>query len=198
MLVLGLTGSVAMGKTTVAGMFARQGVPVFDADATVHELYRGGAVAPVEAAFPGSTVFGEIDRDRLRKRVLGNEPAMRKLEAIVHPLVSEARMTFLQACLANGSRRVVLDVPLLFEVGSDREVDAVIVVSTTAENQIRRLMAREGMTPERAEAMRARQMPDTEKRKRGHFLVDTSESLAETELQVLGILKATAGMAAAF
>lgn len=198
MLILGLTGSVAMGKTTVAGMFAGYGVPVFDADATVHELYRGRAVGAVEEAFPGTAVSGVIDRDRLRRQVLGNEPAMRKLESIVHPLVSEARTAFLADCRKNGYRTVVLDVPLLFEVGSDREVHAVVVVSTTSEIQMERLMKRDGMTLERAEAMRARQMPDADKRKRAHFIVDTSGPFAETERQVRGVFRATAGMSAVF
>ncbi len=194
MLVLGLTGSAAMGKSTTAGMFAASGIPVFDADRTVHRLYRGAAAALVEAAFPGTTTNGEVDRDRLRDRVLGDEEAMAKLETIVHPLVRAERDGFMTAALAGGRKTVLLDIPLLFETGAEGDVDAVIVVTTTPDIQMARMLARAGMTPARAEAMIARQTPDAEKRRRAHFLVDTSHGLDDARRQVAGILRAVAGM----
>ncbi|MCB1487870.1 MAG: dephospho-CoA kinase [Bauldia sp.] len=194
MLILGLTGSVAMGKSTTAAMFAAAGLPVFDADRAVHRLYRGAAVPVVEAAFPGTTVDGAVDRDRLREKVLGNEAAMERLEALIHPLVRAERDAFLAAARAAGHRAVVLDIPLLFETGAEDDMDAVMVVTTSPENQMARMMRREGMTRDRAEAMIARQTPDAEKRRRAHFLVDTSQSLDDARLQVAGILRAIAGM----
>jgi dephospho-CoA kinase len=195
MLVLGLTGSVAMGKSTVAAMFAEMGVAVFDADRTVHALYEGAAVVPVEAAFPGTTVNGAVDRDRLRERVLGDDAAMRRLEAVVHPLVKAEKETFLAAAKAAGRRVVLLDIPLLFETAAEGEVDAVIVVTTTAAKQRARMRLRDGMTEARLEAMLGHQMPDAEKRRRAHFLIETGGSLAETRRQVGDVLRATAGMA---
>ncbi|MCB1498163.1 MAG: dephospho-CoA kinase [Bauldia sp.] len=194
MLVLGLTGSAAMGKSTTAAMFAAAGLPVFDADRTVHRLYRGAAVPVVEAAFPGTTAGGAVDRDRLREKVLGNEAAMERLEALIHPLVRAERDVFLAAAAAAGHRAVVLDIPLLFETGAEGDMDAVIVVTTAPEIQMARMLARDGMTRERAEAMIARQTPDAEKRRRAHFLVDTSSGLEDARLQVAGILRAVAGM----
>lgn len=194
MLVLGLTGSVAMGKSTVAAMFAEAGVPVFDADRTVHRLYRGSAVPVVEAAFPGTTVDGAVDRDRLRDRVLGDAAAMAKLEALIHPLVRAERDGFLHKAAADGHQAVLLDIPLLFETGAEGDVDAVIVVTTTAGNQMARMMARDGMTRERAEAMIARQTPDPEKRRRAHFLIDTGGTFDDSRRQAAGVLRAVAGM----
>jgi len=196
MLVLGLTGSAAMGKSTVAGMFAEAGVPVFDADRTVHRLYRAAAAPAVETAFPGTTTDGAVDRDALRDRVLGDEAAMAELEALIHPLVASERDAFLERTRAAGCRLVILDIPLLFEVGADRDVDAVIVVSTTPEIQMERMLGRERMTPEQAEAMLARQLPDIEKRQRAHFVIDTSGAFDETRRQVSDVLRAVAGMAA--
>ena len=199
MLVLGLTGSAAMGKSTVSAMFAERGVGVFDADRTVHALYKGAAAPLIEAAFPGTTVVdGAVDRDRLRARVLGDEPAMAKLEALVHPLVKLEEERFLSAARAAGRRIVLLDIPLLFETAAETEVHAVIVVSAPAGVQRERMLKRPGMTPERLEAMLARQVPDAEKRSRAHFVVDTGGTLDETRAQVDEVLRAVAGMAAAF
>jgi dephospho-CoA kinase len=196
MLVLGLTGSAAMGKSTVAAMFAARGVPVFDADRTVHALYAGAAVPVVEAAFPGVTVAGVIDRDRLRDRVLGDEPAMKRLEALVHPLVKAEERRFVAAARAGGRQLVLLDIPLLFETGADAEVDAVVVVSAPADIQRARMLARPGMTAERLAAMLARQMPDADKRRRAHSVIENGGSLASTANQVDAILRAVAGSAA--
>ncbi len=196
MLVLGLTGSAAMGKSTVAAMFAARGVPVFDADRTVHALYAGAAVPVVEAAFPGVAVDGVIDRDRLRTRVLGDEPAMQRLEALVHPLVKAEEQRFLSEARAGGRRIVLLDIPLLFETGAVNEVDMVIVVSAPADVQRARMLARPGMTPERLEAMLGRQMPDAEKRRRADFVVENGGTLESTANQVDAILRAVAGTAA--
>jgi dephospho-CoA kinase len=196
MLAIGLTGSAAMGKSTVAGMFAARGIPVFDADRTVHALYAGAAVPVVEAAFPGVTVGGAIDRDRLRARVLGDEPAMQRLEALVHPLVKAEEQRFLAEARAAGRRLVLLDIPLLFETGTAGEVDVIVVVSAPAAVQRARMLARPGMTPERLEAMLARQMPDAEKRRRAHFVVETDDTLEITAKQVEATLRALAGVAA--
>ena len=196
MLVLGLTGSAAMGKSTVAGMFAEAGVPVFDADRTVHRLYRGAAAPAVETAFPGTTKDGAVDRDLLRARVLGDDAAMAALEGLVHPLVAAERNTFLESARAGGRRLVILDIPLLFEVGAERDVHAVIVVTTAAGIQMERMLGREGMTREQAEAMLARQLPDAKKRKRAHFVIDTSGAFDETRRQVGDVLRAVAGMTA--
>ncbi len=196
MLVLGLTGSAAMGKSTVAGMFAEAGVPVFDADRTVHRLYSGAAAPVVEKSFPGTTKDGVVDRDALRARVLGDEAAMAELEGLIHPLVASERDAFLEKTRAAGRRLVILDIPLLFEVGADRDVHAVIVVSTTPEIQMERMLGREGMTHEQAEAMLARQLPDIDKRRRAHFVIDTSGAFDETRRQVGDVLRAVAGMTA--
>lgn len=196
MLVLGLTGSAAMGKSTVAAMFARRGVPVFDADRTVHGLYAGAAVPVVEAAFPGVAVDGVIDRDRLRARVLGDEPAMKHLEELVHPLVKAEERRFIATARDGGRRIVLLDIPLLFETGADAEVDAVVVVSAPADIQRARMLARPGMTEARLEAMLARQMPDAEKRRRAHAVIVNGGTLAAAANQVDAILRAVAGVAA--
>jgi len=196
MLVLGLTGSVAMGKSTVAGFFAERGVAVFDADRAVHDLYRGEAAPLVEAAFPGTVVDGAVDRALLSARVLHDRTAMLRLEALVHPLVAKREEAFCAAAAAAGRRIVLLDIPLLFEVGAESRVDAIIVVSAPADLQRSRLLARPGMDVDRAAAMIARQVPDAEKRRRGHFVIDTGVSLDETKLAVADLLRATAGRAA--
>jgi len=196
MLILGLTGSAAMGKSTASKMFAARGVPVFDADRTVHSLYAGAAAPVVEAAFPGTTAGGEVDRDRLRDRVLGDDAAMARLEALIHPLVKREEETFLSAARDLGRRVVLLDIPLLFETGAEGEVDIVIVVSAPAEVQRQRMLKRPGMTPERLEAMLSRQTPDAEKRRRAHFVIDTAGTLDETRGQVDNVLRAVAGIAA--
>lgn len=192
MLVLGLTGSIAMGKSTTAAMFRAAGVPVHDADAAVHALYGGAAVAPVEAAFPGVAVDGRIDRERLAARVVGDAEALRRLEAIVHPLVREAERDFLVKAAAAGARVAVLDVPLLLETGGDSRVDAVVVVTAPAEVQRARGLARPGMTEARLAAILARQMPDAEKRRRAHFIVDTGHGLEAARASVTAILRSLA------
>ena len=198
MFILGLTGSIGMGKTTTGGFFAARGVPVHDADAVVHGLYSGAAVAPVEAAFPGVTVDGQIDRSRLGARVLGDAAAMARLEAIVHPLVQAAEDGFLQKARKAGAPLVVLDIPLLFETGAEQRCDAVVVVTAPADVQRQRVLARPGMTPERFEAILSRQLPDSEKRRRAHVLIETHRELAAAALQVDELLRALAGCTGRF
>jgi dephospho-CoA kinase len=195
MLVLGLTGSAAMGKSTVSAMLAERGVAVFDADRTVHALYQGAAVPVIDAAFAGTTRDGAVDRDLLRARVLGDEPAMQRLEALVHPLVKAEEEAFLARARDDGRRIVVLDVPLLFETGAESDVDVVLVVSAPAEVQRQRMLARPGMTPERLEAMLARQIPDAEKRRRAHYVIDTGGTFDDTRRQVKEVIRAIASIA---
>jgi dephospho-CoA kinase len=194
MLLLGLTGSVAMGKSTTARFFADEGVPVHDADVVVHRLYEGDAVPLIEAAFPGTTTDGKVDRVKLGSRVMNDLAALRQLEAIVHPLVQEAERRFLAEAEAKGASVAVLDIPLLFETGGDRRVDAVVVATAPAEVQRARVLARPGMTEQRLEAMLARQMPDSEKRLRADFVVDTSRGFDEARAQVREILRKVATM----
>jgi dephospho-CoA kinase len=189
MLVLGLTGSVAMGKSTTARFFAEEGVPVHDADTVVHRLYEGDAVPVIEAAFPGTTAGGKVDRVKLGSRVMGDLAALRQLEAIVHPMVQDAEARFLAEAEAKGAPVAVLDIPLLFETGGDRRVDAVVVVTAPAEVQRARALERPGMTEQRLEAMLARQMPDSEKRLRADFVVDTSRGFDDARTQVQAILQ---------
>ena len=198
MLVLGLTGSLGMGKSTAAAMFARAGIPVFDADHFVHAIYApgGAAVAAVEAAFPGVTVDGAIDRVRLGRRVVSDTVAFARLESIVHPLVREAADAFRTDAAEKGHRIALLDMPLLFEIGLDARADAVVVVSTTFERQRERVLARPGMSQQRFAALLARQMPDAEKRARAHFIIDTGGTHADTDRQITELLRAVAGMAA--
>lgn len=195
MKVLGLTGSIGMGKSTAARAFRRLRVPVFDADAAVHRLQgRGGAaVRPIEAAFPGTTRDGRVDREALRNRVLGDPAALRVLERIVHPLVRRAERAFLAACRRRGDRIAVLDVPLLFETKGEGRVDAVIVVSAPAATQRARVLARGGMTPERLAAILARQMPDAEKRRRADHVVRTGLSKHAAQRQIRAIVRGLAG-----
>ncbi len=192
MIVLGLTGSIGMGKSTVGKMFAEEGVPVFDSDAAVHALYAAGgaAAAPVEAAFPGVTVDGAVDREALSRRVVGDEAAIKRLETIVHPLVRQAQAEFLQTNRDAGTKVVVLDIPLLFESGGAKLVDKVAVVSAPADVQRERVLARPGMTAEKFEAILARQTPDAEKRARADFVIDTGGSLEATRAQVRAVLDA--------
>src|SRR3954471_2064534 len=174
MFVLGLTGSLGMGKSTTARFFAEEGVPVHDADAVVHRLYEGEAAAAIEAAFPGTTAGGRVDRERLAASVLHAPAALKRLEAIVHPLVHAAEQRLLEHAEARGEKVAVLDIPLLFETGGDQRVDAVVVVSAPVELQQSRVLARLGMTKEKLEAVLRRQLPDAEKRRRADFVVDTS------------------------
>lgn len=196
MLVLGLTGSLGMGKSTCAAFFAEKGVAIFDADATVHALYRGAAAPRVEAAFPGTMVDGAIDRTELGKRVIGNPTAIARLEAIVHPMVREAENDFRASTAASGRRTILLDIPLLLETGGEDRIDVVILVSTTAEIQKARALSRPGMSEARFSAILAKQMPDAEKRQRAHFIIDTGGEIAETRRQVGDVMRSLAGMVA--
>ena len=188
MFILGLTGSVGMGKSVTAKMFADEGVPVSDADAIVHRLYQAEAVAPIEAAFPGTTAGGKVDRAKLGERVIGHADDMRRLEAIVHPLVAAARDAFLAEAERSGAPVAVLDIPLLYETGGERLCDAVVVVSAPPDVQRERVLARPGMTEGKFAAILAKQMPDAEKRARADFVVDTSRGLDPARAQVRDIL----------
>jgi len=194
MKILGLTGSIGMGKSTTAKLFAEAGVPVYDADATVHMLYEGEAAPAIEAAFPGTTANGKVDRNRLSARVVHDPAAMKRLEEIVHPMLGASRRKFLQAAEQSGAPVAVVDVPLLFETGGEKRVDAVVVVTTTPEIQRERILARPSMTGEKLEAILARQMPDAEKRKRANFLVDTSHGLDPVRARIRDILVDAAKM----
>lgn len=196
MLVIGLTGSLAMGKSTVTAMFAAEGAATYDADAAVHALYRGEAVAPIEAAFAGTTKDGAVDRATLAERVADNPAALAALERIVHPLVRKAEDAFRASAASAGRRVLVLDIPLLLETGGEARVDAVVVVSAREEIQRARIMARAGMSADKAAALLARQMPDKEKRVRAHFIVDTSGELDATRAEVRDVLRALAGRGA--
>lgn len=193
MIVLGLTGSVGMGKSATAKMFEQEGVPVFDADAAVHRLYESKAAPLIEAAFPGTTLNGRVDRERLSVKVVGDANALKKLESIVHPLVREERREFLAQAKASGAKVALLDIPLLFETESGEAVDKVVVVSAPAEVQRKRVLAREGMTEEKFKAILARQMPDAEKRRRADFVVDTSHGFEAARENVRAILRAIEG-----
>ena len=189
--VLGLTGSIGMGKSATADLFRRLGVPVHDADATVHRLYRGRAAPLIEKAFLGTVAEGAVDRAKLGAAVLGDPERMKELEAIVHPLVREAEETFLTG--VSGSPVAVLDIPLLFETGGETRCDAVLVVTAPAEVQRDRVLARAGMTDAKFRAILAKQMPDADKRARAHFLVDTSRGFASADAQVRSVLACLAG-----
>jgi dephospho-CoA kinase len=186
MIIVGLTGSIGMGKSTTSAMFQAEGVPVYDADAAVHALYAkgGAAVAPVEAAFPGVVTDGAIDRAKLSAQVVGKPDALKRLEAVVHPLVGESRKVFFEAAAAVNAPLVILDIPLLFETGGERNVAAVIVVSAPEAVQRERVMARPDMTAEKLDAILARQLPDAEKRARADIVIDTSKGLASAREQV--------------
>jgi dephospho-CoA kinase len=194
MFVLGLTGSLGMGKSTTARFFAEEGVPVHDADAVVHRLYDGEAAAAIEAAFPGTTASGKVDRDKLAARVLGDSAALKRLEAIVHPLVQEAERRLLAEAEARGEKVAVLDIPLLFETGGEKRVDAVVVVSAPPDVQRSRALERPGMTVDKLDAILAKQMPDDEKRRRADFVVDTSRGFEAARADVRAILDAVATM----
>ncbi len=194
MIVLGLTGSLGMGKSTTAKMFAEAGVPVHDADAAVHRLYEGEAVPLIEAAFPGSTAGGKVDREKLGQRVIGDAAAMRKLEAIVHPLVRKAEERFLAEAERAGATVAVLDIPLLFETGGDKRCDAVVVVSAPAGTQRARVLERPGMTEAKFQALAGKQMPDADKRARADFIVDSGQGYEAARQQVREILAQVAKM----
>jgi dephospho-CoA kinase len=192
--VLCLTGSLGMGKSTAAKFFAEAGVLVHDSDAVVHALYEGEAVAAIEAAFPGATSGGKIDRNKLAAKVIDDKAALARLETIVHPLVAKSREKFLADAQARGAAVVVLDIPLLFEIGGSSSCDAVVVVSAPAEIQRARAFARPGMTEDKFAALLAKQVPDAEKRARADFIVDSSQGLDHARAQVHDILKAVAKM----
>ena len=188
MIVLGLTGSIGMGKSTTATLFAEAGVPVYDADATVHMLYEGEAVPAIEAAFPGTTANGKVDRSKLSACVVHDPVAIKQLEQIVHPMLGASRQKFLADAERSGAPVAVVDVPLLFETGGEKRVDAVVVVTTTPELQRQRILARDNMTSEKLDAILARQLPDAEKRRRADFVVDTSDGLDPVRLRIRDIL----------
>jgi len=194
MLIIGLTGSIGMGKSVTAGLFAAAGVPVHDADQAVHRLYAGEAVNPIEAAFPGTTAAGRVDRVTLAARVLADPAAIARLEAIVHPLVRASETRFLAAAATRSARAVLLDIPLLLETGGEARVDVVIVVSAPAAVQRQRVLARPGMSDAKLAAILARQLSDAEKRRRAHFVVDSAGGVDSARHQVHGILRATAAM----
>ena len=188
MIVLGLTGSIGMGKSTTAKLFAEAGVPVYDADAAVHQLYEGEAAPVIEAAFPGTTVNGKVDRPKLSARVVHDPAAIKQLEQIVHPMLGASRKKFLEDAERSGAPVALVDVPLLFETGGEKRVDAVVVVTTTPEAQRERILARDNMTSEKLDAILARQLPDAEKRKRADFVVDTSHGLDPVRAAIRDIL----------
>jgi dephospho-CoA kinase len=194
MIILGLTGSIGMGKSTTAKLFAEAGVPVYDADATVHMIYEGEAAPAIEAAFPGTTVNGKVDRTKLSAQVIHDAAAMKRLEQTVHPMLRAYHAKFLADAEQSGAPVAVVDVPLLFETGGEKRVDCVVVVTTTPEIQRARILARADMTPEKLDAILARQLPDAEKRKRADFVVDTSHGLDPVRAHIRDILEQAAKM----
>jgi dephospho-CoA kinase len=196
MLVLGLTGSIASGKSTAAATFADMGAAVFDADRAVHQLYAGRAAPVVEAAFPGTVKDGVVDREALAAKVVGDRTALARLEAIVHPLVQAEEAAFRARAAGEGRRIAVLDIPLLFETGGDARVDAVVVVTAAPEILKARALKRPGMTETRYAALLARQMSDADKRARAHFIVDTGGDFDATRREIADVMRAVAGIAA--
>ncbi len=194
MFILGLTGSLGMGKSTTARFFAEEGVPVHDADAAVHRLYESEAVPLIEAAFPGTTAGGKVDRVKLAERVLGDPAAIKELEAIVHPLVRADEERFLAEAARKGAKVAVLDIPLLFETRGEARCDAVVVVSAPADLQRARVFERPGMTEQKFQAMLAHQMPDAAKRARADFIVDSGQGFVHARAQVREILRRVATM----
>ena len=188
MRIIGLTGSIGMGKSTTAKLFTEAGVPVYDADAAVHQIYAGEAAPAIEAAFPGTTVDGKVDRAKLSAKVVHDPAAIKQLEQIVHPMLGASRKKFLDDAERSGAPVVVMDIPLLFETGGEKRVDAVVVVSTDAATQRERILARGTMTNEALDAILARQMPDAEKRKRADFVVETSHGLDPVRAAIGDIL----------
>jgi dephospho-CoA kinase len=188
MRILGLTGSIGMGKSTTAKLFVEAGVPVYDADAAVHKIYEGEAAPAIEAAFPGTTVDGKVDRAKLSAKVVNDQAAIKQLEQIVHPMLGASRKKFLDDAEASGAPVVVMDIPLLFETGGEKRVDAVVVVSTDPATQRERILARGTMTVEALDGILARQLPDAEKRKRADFVVDTSHGLDPVRAAIRDIL----------
>ena len=194
MIILGLTGSIGMGKSTTAKLFAEAGVPVYDADAAVHKIYEGAAAPAIEAAFPGTTAHGKVDRNKLSTQVVHDPAAIKRLEQIVHPMLGASRQNFLDEAERSGAPVAVVDVPLLFETGGEKRVDAVVVVTTTPEIQRQRILSRDNMTGQKLDAILARQLPDAEKRKRADFVVDTSHGLDPVRARIRDILDQAAKM----
>jgi dephospho-CoA kinase len=194
MIILGLTGSIGMGKSTTAKLFEEAGVPVYDADAAVHKIYEGEAAPAIEAAFPGTTADGKVDRNKLSAKVVHDPAAMKRLEQIVHPMLGASRQKFLHDAEQSGAPVAVVDIPLLFETGGEKRVDAVVVVTTTPEIQLQRILERDNMTGEKLEAILARQLPDAEKRKRADFVVDTSHGHDPVRARIRDILDQAAKM----
>lgn len=194
MTIVGLTGSLAMGKSTVSDMFAELGVPTFDADEAVRNFYAGEGASSIEAAFPGVVVSGQVDRERLGLRVLGDAEALRRLEGLVHPAVAQTRAQFVKQAQAAGRQLVIVDVPLLFETGGEANVDLVLVVSAPASVQRARALARAGMTEAKLQAILSRQMPDDEKKRRAHFVIDTRGKLELTRAIVAQFVRSTAAL----
>ena len=192
MIVLGLTGSIGMGKSTTAKLFAEAGVPVYDADATVHKIYEGEAAPLIETAFPGTTAGGKVDRQKLSARVVHDPAAMKQLETIVHPLLRSHHQKFLEDAERSGAPVAVVDVPLLYETGGEKRVDAVVVVTTSPETQRERILSRPNMDAAKLDAILARQLPDAEKRKRADFVVDTSHGLDPVRASIRDIIAVAA------
>lgn len=190
--LIGLTGSIGMGKSETAKMFARLGIPVYDADAAVHRLYaKGGAAVPeIAKEFPGCVAEGAVDRAALTREVTANKDAFRRLEQIVHPLVAREQLKFLEEAAEKGAEMIVLDIPLLFETGGEKRMDAVVVVSAPADVQRARVLARPGMSEEKLDHILSRQMPDAEKRARAHFVVETDKGLGHAFEQVKQVVEA--------
>lgn len=189
MIRIGLTGSIGMGKSTTAKLFAEQGVPVNDADQVVHELYAGSAVAAIESSFPGTAQNGVVNRTELSRQLALHPERFKELEAIIHPLVRERERAFLECQQSLGQDIVLLDIPLLFETGAENRVDVIVVVSCEADLQRQRVLARPGMTAEKFDLILSRQMPDSEKRKRADFVIDTGQGIEEARRQVTQVLK---------
>ncbi|UXN65343.1 dephospho-CoA kinase [Phyllobacterium sp. A18/5-2] len=193
MIVLGLTGSIGMGKSTSAQMFDDEGIPVYSADEAVHSLYTGAAVPLIEAAFPGTTKNGKVDRTKLSTAVVGKPKALEKLEAIIHPLVRAEENRFRDDAQSRDAKLIVLDIPLLFETGADRRVDKILVVTAPEDVQRKRVLERPGMTPEKFDAILARQTPDAEKRARADFIIDTRHDFDVTRAEVRKIIGLLSG-----
>lgn len=188
MKIIGLTGSIGMGKTTTAEMFKKHGVPTIDADQIVHQLYENEAVALIEEAFPGTTDSKTVDREKLSASVIGQPDSFKKLEAIIHPLVRQKQDEFIKSHREQGTDLVLLDIPLLFETGAQSRVDIVVVVTCDPEIQKKRVLARKNMNIDKFNAILKKQLPDAEKRKLADHIVDTSVSFEETEAQVIALL----------
>ncbi len=189
MIVLGLTGSIGMGKSTTLAMFAEEGIPVYSADAAVHELYEAEAAAAIEQAFPGTVTNGKVDRTRLSEAVLGKPEQLKRLETIVHPLVRLKELNFVKQARKSGALLAVVDIPLLFETGGEQRVDKVVVVSADPATQRERVLARPGMTEQKLEAILARQVPDADKRAKADYIIETGKGLEPARAAVRAIIR---------